>query len=112
MVLEFADEMSASLGHRRGRWAHGCRPDLIRRVGDGEAPDRCRQRAALQRCMLVALLLILSLTPQNSWPALWTASFVVLSKAESAGQHAAYTLTSTLATGVVIGAAIRWLGLF
>jgi hypothetical protein len=42
---------------------------------------------------------------------LWTASFVVLSKAEGAGQHAAYILPSALATGAVIGAAIRWLDL-
>jgi hypothetical protein len=76
--------------------------------------------ASVLRCMLVALLLA-ALTPQSSWPAaiglgagygLWTASFVVLSKAESAGQHAAYILLSALATGAVIGAAIRWLGLF
>jgi len=73
--------------------------------------------ASMLRSMLVTLLLTLSLTPQSSWWAafglgavygFWTASFIVLSKAESAGQHAVYILRSALATGVVIGALIRW----
>jgi hypothetical protein len=74
--------------------------------------------ASILRCMLVALLLTLSVTPQSSWPTavglgavygLWTASFVVLSKAEGAGRHAVYILPSALATGAIIGASIRWL---